>query len=125
VPEKVVHVDAMLRLDAIRPALTELLRRLEPTGEGNPPPRFLSRVVVRSSEPLGEGHVQLRVSDSRATRRGVAFRPSFTVPATGSQVEILYELGHSVWRDQQRVELMVRDLRLVSAAQVQADQLPV
>jgi hypothetical protein len=84
--------------------------RFEPTGEGNPPPTFVSRVSVLRIEDTSNGHLRMRLRDGTGIRKAVAFRPAFPSPAEGSQIEVLYEVSRRYRDDAQQIELVVRDV---------------
>jgi len=107
-----LHADAGLRLTSIGVRLAELLDRFEPVGAGNPRPTFVSRgVIVQRAQELDGGHVRLRLAQGTAVCRGIAFRPIFPVPEPGTPIDILYEVERSWWRDEARIELVIRDAR--------------
>lgn len=99
-------VDAALRLGSIGPALAGLVEEFEPAGEGNPPPVFMSRAVLVSHEPIGEGPMRLRLADGGAVRRAVMFIPG-PLPADGTRVDVCYEVRRNVWQGDQRIDLVV------------------
>src|SRR2546423_1058609 len=92
-PERVLAADGRIQLQSIGPALADLVARFEPTGEGNPPPTFVSRATVLRTEETSNGHVRLRLKDQTAIRKAIAFRPSFPAPPEGAQVDLLYEVS--------------------------------
>ena len=104
--------DGALRLRSIGPRLADLLDRFEPVGAGNPPPTFVSRgTIVRGAQETSRGNVRLRLAQGDAVCRGIAFRPEFPIPEPGSRLDVLYEVERSIWRDEMRVELLIRDIR--------------
>jgi single-stranded-DNA-specific exonuclease len=112
VPERQLLVDGGLRLTSVGRRLAELVERFEPLGAGNPNPLFISRgVTVRAAEGVNGGHYRLRVAQGTALCRGMAFRPAFDLPLPGTSVDIVYEVGRSVWEGEERVEIVIRDLR--------------
>jgi single-stranded-DNA-specific exonuclease len=107
-----VAIDGMLRLSSIGPRLADLVERFEPSGAGNPRPLFLSRgALVRSVGRLNGGHLRLTLAQDWATRRAVAFRPTFAPPKPGTRVDVVYEVERSIWNGVERVDMIVRDLR--------------
>jgi single-stranded-DNA-specific exonuclease len=107
-----VPIDGMLRLSSVGPRLADLVERFEPSGAGNPRPLFLSRgALVRSVGRLNGGHLRLTLAQDWATRRAVAFRPTFAPPKPGTRVDVVYEVERSVWNGVERIDMIVRDLR--------------
>jgi single-stranded-DNA-specific exonuclease len=91
-----------------------LLEFLEPVGAGNPRPTFVSRgVIVRRTQQLEGGHLRLRLSQGTAVCRAISFRPEFPLPEPGSIIDVLYEVERSWWRGEARIELVIRDARVV------------
>jgi single-stranded-DNA-specific exonuclease len=109
-PERILAADGRLQLQSVGPALADLVARFEPTGEGNPPPTFVSRVSVLRIEDTSNGHLRMRLRDGTGIRKAVAFRPGFPSPAEGSQIEVLYEVSRRYRDDAQQIELVVRDV---------------
>jgi single-stranded-DNA-specific exonuclease len=65
--EPELQIDAEISLDAVNPQLLELLRQLEPFGQGNPEPVFASRETALLVPPkiIKEKHIKLRLSQTR------------------------------------------------------------
>jgi single-stranded-DNA-specific exonuclease len=78
VPE--VDIDAEIPLSSVTPELRHDLLRLEPFGQGNPDPVFLSRGVDLLAPPriIKEKHVKLRVRQQQPTGK-----PSFSYQVMG------------------------------------------
>ncbi|MPZ14482.1 MAG: single-stranded-DNA-specific exonuclease RecJ [Chloroflexi bacterium] len=112
VPQGAARVDAVLRLSSVGTRLATLTERFEPTGAGNSRPSFMSSgLIVRSAQRVNGGHIRLRLAQGSEARQAVAFRPQFDLPLPGSRVDVLYEVERSHWLGEERVELVVRDLR--------------
>jgi single-stranded-DNA-specific exonuclease len=99
--------------------LVESLQRLEPCGEENPSPRFLSRgVPVANAQVVGsEGrHLKLLLGADGQTVDGIAFGmgPRFEElggAASGNLVDVVYALEVNEWNGERRLQLNVQDLR--------------
>lgn len=116
-PERLLPVDGGLRLTSVGRRLAELVERFEPLGAGNPSPTFVSRgVTIRAAERVNGGHFRLRVAQGTALCRAMAFRPTFDLPQPGAAVDVVYEVGRSVWEGEERVEILIRDLRPAGGA---------
>jgi single-stranded-DNA-specific exonuclease len=78
VPE--IAIDAEIPLHAVTPEFRQKLLRLEPFGQGNPEPVFLSRELTLLVPPriIKEKHVKLRVN-----QRGPEGKASFSYEAMG------------------------------------------
>lgn len=73
IPE--VEYDVEVGLDQVDLALVEQLKRLEPTGQDNPAPRFLSEARVESARRMGKdgSHLKVLFLDGQAEAEGVWF----------------------------------------------------
>jgi single-stranded-DNA-specific exonuclease len=111
-PDPVRLADAPIMLSSVGWRLADLVERFEPTGAGNPNPTFVSRgVLVRRVEGADGGRLRLSMAQGGAVRNGRAFRREFEAPAAGDRVDVLYEVERTVWEDQARLDLVVRDIR--------------
>jgi hypothetical protein len=57
--------------------------------------------------------MRLRLAQGTAVCRAIAFRPEFPLPEPGSIIDILYEVERNWWRGEARIELVLRDARVV------------
>lgn len=114
VPERTIVADAQIRLSSVGPRLADLVERFEPVGAGNAPPTFVSRgVTLRRAEEMDGGHYRLRLAQGAAVVQGMAFKPPFPIPEPGVAVDVLYEVDRWIGQSEQRIGLLVRDLRAV------------
>jgi single-stranded-DNA-specific exonuclease len=111
---------AKLRIDAEVPLAemgwetTEWHQRLEPCGEENPVPLYLSRnVQVVAAEQVGtEGHhLRLVLGADGETRNGIAFRMGPRRSELGERVDVVYALDVNEWNGERRLQLVVQDVR--------------
>lgn len=110
-----------LRIDA-EPALSDLtetlmtsLARLEPCGQDNPPPLFLTRglrVLDRRYVGRDAAHLQLRLTDGQEERRAVLFNHARISGQIPDRVDVVYQLAWNEWGGQGQVEMHICDLRL-------------
>jgi single-stranded-DNA-specific exonuclease len=114
-----IAIDAEIELDQVDWALYGTLAQLEPTGQGNPPPVFLSRrAEVVSHRVVGQSgsHLQLRLS---ATNGGtahqllpaIAFRQGAWGQMLPQFVDVVYTLGVNEWNGRRSLQLVVQDLQ--------------
>ena len=114
-----IAVDVEIDLDQIDWALQETLAQLEPTGNGNPPPVFLSRhVEVASHRIVGQSgsHLQLRLSSTNGgvahqLLPAIAFRQGAWGQMLPQYVDIVYTIGVNEWNGRRSLQLVVQDLR--------------
>jgi single-stranded-DNA-specific exonuclease len=95
---------------------------LEPTGQGNPPPIFLSRnVAVLYQRAVGQSgaHLQLRLASDNGGGSGrpiqaIAFRQGAWTDMLPDRIDIIYTLGVNDWNGQRDLQLVVKDIQPVS-----------
>jgi single-stranded-DNA-specific exonuclease len=110
-------IDGALSAGAANAELWSMLERAGPYGAGNPEPVFaLPSHVVVFADPVGAGHVRLRLRAGDGKQIGaVAFR-AFTRPlgdailaARGRPLHVAGTLSMDRWNGQERIELRVVD----------------
>ena len=111
-----LDIDAEVDLQDIDWALENVLQELEPTGEANRRPIFMSRNVrVYSHRAVGsEGaHLQLEVGDDdgRIKLRCIAFRQGAWAGNLPEKIDLAYMVGVNEWRGRRSLQLMVQDIR--------------
>ena len=116
--QPILHLDAVLGLVDITPALVTDLERCEPHGAGNPTPLFCTQAVQLASpvRRLGQQgqHARFRVTQDGASLNVVAFHQAEQVLAlpAGAVVDIAFTPTINTWREQSQLELHLRALRL-------------
>jgi single-stranded-DNA-specific exonuclease len=111
----VVDVDAEITLDAVTPELCADLDRLAPFGQGNPPPRFLTRGLRAVGTRLvgGGEHLRLVVTDGGIAREAIAFRQGESVELlafTQARVDLAYAVEIDNWSSERWPQLVVEHL---------------
>src|SRR5499427_312166 len=115
--QPMLHLDAVVALADITPALVTELQRCEPYGAGNPTPLFCAHAVQLASpvRRLGQQgqHARFRVTQNGATLNVVAFHQAEQVLAlpAGAVVDLAFTPMINTWRDQYQLELHLRALR--------------
>lgn len=107
--------DDELEPSLFRREFAESLMRLQPFGNGNPEPLFMTRGVhVRSARVVGKDHLKLRVAEGGpAGVDAIAFKRADLLdqlPA-GQSIELAYHLELSEFNGLESLELRIRDLR--------------
>jgi len=90
-----------------------LLAGLAPYGVGNPTPTFVSNnVQMRDARPVGNERpaLKLKLSDGRAIWDAIYFG-QFPSERLATRMDVVYTLQSSTWNGQQRLELVVKDMR--------------
>ena len=93
-------------------ALTALLKRYEPYGQGNPTPKFIStHVEILQADPMGKEGTHLRFSFAQEgiVLAGVQFKTQ-EVYTPGSIVDIVYTVNENHFRGNVTLQLMVEKI---------------
>jgi single-stranded-DNA-specific exonuclease len=120
--QRVLQADAEVALDQIDARAIADLQRLEPHGQGNPPPTLVVRAatvaaVRRVGRANGQGdqpHLQLRLTDARRTTwDAIAWRMGERAGeiAEGATISLVCRLSAGARNGQPRLELEVLDFR--------------
>lgn len=91
------------------------LERLQPFGNGNPQPLFVTNSLkVKSSRIVGKDHLKLRLDPGGV--QAIAFKRGelFDEMPPGSDIEMAYHLEWSEFAGNEYVELRARDLRTLT-----------
>jgi single-stranded-DNA-specific exonuclease len=109
-----LEVDAELCLHQIDWALQEQLAQLEPTGQANSSPVFVSRNVnVIRHRAVGQdgAHLQLEVNDGPHGFSCIAFRQGAWAASLPRRVDIVYTIGVNEWNGRRKLQLVVQDIQ--------------
>ncbi len=110
-----LRIDAEMDLRDIPGETMGFLRRLEPYGQENPPPAFLSRgVEVTDVVQMGASgqHLRLRVRQGGATWQAVAFNTTWPEGVrTPSTWDIVHTPSVNTYNGRQSLQLRVLDMR--------------
>lgn len=107
-------IDAEVALGEMDWATQALLEQMEPCGNENPAPLFLSRgVIVRDSRPVGadEQHLRLVLSDGRVVWDAIAFRQEVPEGGMPERIDVVYSLEARAWNGEKRLQLVIEDFR--------------
>ena len=110
-----IDIDAELDFASIDWALHESLKGLEPTGEANRRPLFMSRgLQVLNYRTVGKdgSHLQLELSNGLAGFKAIAFRQGAWADDMPRKVDAVYALDVNEWRGRRTLQLQVQDLRV-------------
>ncbi len=109
-----LDIDLEVELREVDWATQALVEQMEPCGEGNPRPIFLSRrVQLREARAVGEEgrHLRLLLTDGRAVWDGIGFGLGSWAGRLGGRVDIVYTIEVNEWNGERRLQLNVQDLR--------------
>jgi single-stranded-DNA-specific exonuclease len=109
--QRVLRVDAVVRLDELDARLFGALEKLEPCGPDNPAPVFAAtRLQVRGQpRALKERHLKFFVTDGESTAEAIWWgRADAELPA---ELDVAFMPERHSFRDEETVRLIVRDVR--------------
>jgi single-stranded-DNA-specific exonuclease len=113
-----LHLDAVVTLADITPAMVEQLAGFAPHGAGNPTPILCAQGVQIIAPPrlLGQHgqHVRMRISQNGTVLEAIAFHMVEQVLSLAPQglLDIAFTPAFNTWQGRSDIELHVRALRL-------------
>ena len=90
----------------------EFIQSLEPFGEGNPAPVFLTRNarVTEARRVGGDGqHLKLWLRHGGGSWNAIAFRQGERLDSLEERIDLVYTVGQNTWRDETKLQLTVLD----------------
>ena len=109
-----LNIDAEIPLDTANFSLVQALDTLEPTGEANSPPLFMTRnVVIANRTRIGTDgkHLKLNFTNGGMPVEAIAFRRGDEADNLPDQVDITYYLEVNEWKGNRRLQLNIQDIR--------------
>jgi single-stranded-DNA-specific exonuclease len=109
-----IEIDAEISFSLIDWALHGQLQQLEPTGEMNPTPVFVSRNLrVNTFRPVGKtgDHLKLTVGDGFHELEAIAFSQGAWSRQMPRYVDLVYTIDMNEWRGQRSLQLKVLDIQ--------------
>ncbi len=116
----VLDIDAVLHFSQITWELAELILQMEPVGQGNPLPKFVSLgVKVINVQPVGGfgQHWRIELEQNGVKQKFIWFRAidrEITLFA-GNKIDVAYEIGINQWNDIRQLELKIVDIRKIDS----------
>ncbi len=113
-PDPILRIDAETTLRAFPGPLMGELARLEPYGQGNREPVFVTRnAVVAQKRTLGAGgdHLELRVKEGGAIWRAMGFGMGKRIENVPEQVDLAYTIALDRYHGGGALQLRLRDWR--------------
>jgi single-stranded-DNA-specific exonuclease len=114
-----VNVDMELPAEAVTLGLAEELRALEPFGQANPRPVFVTRGLRVLSEPrvMKEKHLKFRVAGQTLRPLEVVWWGGVEELAgrtlrPGTRIELAYTVEPNTWQGETRLQLVVKDVKV-------------
>lgn len=136
---KEITIDLKISLKEINEKLLDELLLMEPFGQGNPKPKFLSRnVVVKRIAYLGteQKHLKIWLADKEEDSEQLEiiaffFENTFdflTVPnkvsdkktalKPGDKIDIIYTLEENIWNGQRSIQGKIVDIKILSSPKI-------
>jgi single-stranded-DNA-specific exonuclease len=109
-----LQIDAEVKLAELGRPLFQWLRQLEPFGQGNTQPAFLTRgVEIVDTKFVGQQaqHVRLRVREKGAEWTALAFNQAKNWTSATSCLDLVYSIATDSWNGSERVTLKILDSR--------------
>ncbi len=109
-----IHYDAEVKLNELRADLYGLQEQLEPTGNENPKPAFMTRglkVVRKSRMGKEKNHMRLTLTDGRTSIDAVAFRMGDRADDLPGTIDLVYFFEVNDFNGNLSFQLNVRDIR--------------
>jgi single-stranded-DNA-specific exonuclease len=117
-PEAPLDIDAEVPLASLTWELLEALAALEPFGQANPQPMFMSRrvrVLHAATRGADGQHLKLKLDDGQggSSYDGIAFRLGHLAGyfARHPWLDIVYTFEAHEWNGQRSLQLNIKDLR--------------
>ncbi|MGI8545435.1 MAG: single-stranded-DNA-specific exonuclease RecJ, partial [Aridibacter sp.] len=117
IPE--IKIDAEVSVKTLGLDLVEDLKQLEPFGQGNPKPVFITKNLFLTDDPwiMKEKHLKLKLSDENGKKfeavwwDGVEQSDGQTLEPE-KRIELAYSPEANTWQGNTRLQLVVKDLRI-------------
>lgn len=114
-----INIDVNIYLSQINSSLWNLIKKLEPTGLGNPIPVFLSRgLQVTSSRNVGSSgsHLKLLLEEGGCSFPAMWFKAGNKLAdfPPGTVADVVYSIGEDSWNGAPRLSLNIKDMRRAS-----------
>ena len=84
--------------------LLQIIQMFEPYGEGNPKPKFKSKVRIENVRNLKDNHYKLIFEQNGVYKEGILFRYDGAFP---TETEIIFSVGENSWNGNRTIQLMV------------------
>jgi single-stranded-DNA-specific exonuclease len=117
IPE--IRIDAIVSASSLDLQLVNELKQLEPFGQGNPKPKFLTKDLILLDQPfvMKEKHLKLKLKDKQGKQLEAVWwegveKSSGQTLTRNSCIELVYSLEANTWQGNTRLQLVVEDLKV-------------
>ncbi len=110
----IMKIDTEAHLHELTTDLAMELKRLEPTGHGNPAPVLCSRRLrIRQRRPIGSdnAHLKLRLAEQECEFEAIGFRMGGLIAELPEYVNVAYGLELNEWQGNTRLQLVIQDIQ--------------
>ncbi len=114
----VINVDVVIDFIKIDDRLVEEIEKLEPFGQGNPEPIFMTKnAVVERIDSVGSNgkHIRVFLKQKDVSRKFIGFNIKDSFEALnikeGDRVDVLYTVGFNIWRGNREIQLTIKDIK--------------
>ncbi len=87
--------------------LLDILKEFEPYGEGNPKPKFTSKVKIENIRNLKDNHYKLIVSQNGVYKDAIIFRYDGEFR---DEMQIVFTLSQNSWNGNTNIQLMIEKI---------------
>lgn len=112
----VMHIDAQIPLGMINKALLDSIDKLNPFGEGNPRPVFVSRGLMVKSRPciVGRNSLKFWISDGEQMFETIGFGMGdhFSLVSDADFIDLAYCLSWNDWGAESSIQIEAKDIKI-------------
>jgi len=116
-PTEVLYTDGALDSSDMTLQVAELLKSVQPWGQGFPTPCFDSKVMIISQRIVGKNHLKLVLQPEGTNIQfdAICFNVDLAIwPNQSPQARVVYQLDINDFRSQQSVQWMVQYIEVIS-----------
>jgi single-stranded-DNA-specific exonuclease len=117
-----IGIEACVKLEQLDAKFIRILNRFAPFGPGNMAPVFLSKNVYTygSSSVVGNNHLKLMIRQEGSPAFeciGFGLGEYYDLLKKGLPFDVCYTIEEKIWKNVRSVQLNIKDIRMVSAAE--------
>jgi single-stranded-DNA-specific exonuclease len=112
--QPMIKIDIEIQLRGLKPELLPFLDQMQPTGQDNPEPAFVSKnlkVIQKRIVGADQSHLRMVLSDGLITFDAIGFRMARHLPTIKESVDVVYNFSKNTFNDRTTLQLMIRDLK--------------
>ncbi len=112
--QPMIRIDTEIQLRDLKPELLPFLDQMQPTGQDNAEPLFVSknlRVIQMKIVGADGSHLKMVLTDGLITFDAIGFRMAHHLQAIKERVDVVYNFSKNIFNDRTSLQLMIRDLK--------------